>query len=172
MAGVKINFDFSEVAQFLDKMKQAANGDFKRELTLLLEDVGLNLLSTIENEIIRHKSIDTRKLLESFKKGGNENVWEMSDDGLTLEVGTNVEYAKYVNDGHWMNSPGVAMRFVPGIWVGDSFVYTPGAKTGMMLKQQWIEGKRYIENAVKILEKMMPETLEDIIQKWLNQYFL
>ena len=172
MAGNKFKIDFSEVTQFLDKMKQAASGDFKRELSLLLEDIGLNLLSIIENEIVRHKSVDTRKLLDSFKKGGDGNVWEMTDGGLTLEVGTNVKYARLVNDGHFANPPGVEMRFIPGSWVGDRFVYQPGAKTGMVLKQQWVEGKHYLESAVNILEKMMPGTLDEMIQQWLDQYFM
>ena len=42
-----------------------------------------------------------RLLLNSFHKGSSGTVWELSDNGLTLEVGTNVEYASYANDAHW-----------------------------------------------------------------------
>ena len=167
----KIEIDFSEVKAFLEKTTKAASGDFKREAAAIVEEIGNNLLSTIESEIIKHKSVNTRKLLGSFKKGGSENVWEISDDGLTLEVGTNVEYAKFVNDGHWMNSPGVEMRFVPGMWSGGKFTYSPGAKTGMMLRQQWVEGKHFMESAVRIVEKMIPDLLESRIQQWLDNYF-
>ena len=115
--------------------------------------------------------MDTRLLLISFNKGGDGNLWEMSEGGLTLEIGTNVKYAAYVNDGHWTNPQGVETRFVPGVWQGDRFIYQPGAKTGMVLRQRWVEGKHYWESAVRIFEKMFPNVIEVKIQQWLDKYF-
>ncbi len=167
----KVEFDFSDFKAFFARLKQAASGDFKKELELFTEGLGTEFLRIIEDEIIRRKVMDTRLLLTSFHEGNEGNIWELTDEGLTLEVGTNVEYASYVNDGHWTNPKGVAVRFVPGRWVGDRFIYEPGAKTGMVLKQKWVEGAHYWDSAVRIFEKMFPEILEAKLQKWLDSYF-
>ena len=98
-------------------------------------------------------------------------VWELSDGDLTLEVGTNVEYAGYVNDGHWTNPKGVQRRWVPGYWEGDRFIYDPSAKTGMLLKQHWVEGAHYFESALRIYEKMFQTEAENKLQEWLERYF-
>jgi hypothetical protein len=60
---------------------------------------------------------------------------------------------------------------VRGRWRGDRFVYDPNADTGMMLKQQWVEGAHYWEGAIKIFEKIFPKMLEAKLQKWLDEYF-
>ena len=160
-----------EMKAFFDKCIKAGNGDFKRELEVFLEGIGLEFLRIIEDEIIRRKVVDTRLLLNSFHKGDGENVWETSDSGLTLQVGSNVEYAGYVNDGHWTCGKGEAMRFVPGYWEGDRFQYDQSAKSGMMLKQKWVEGKHFWESGIRILDRIMPEILEAKLQQWLDSYF-
>ena len=170
MAG-KVEFDFSEIKEFAAQLKQAASGDFKKELAVFIEGLGYELLRIVQDEIIRRKVMDTRLLLASFQKGGDDNVWEAADEGLTLEIGTNVTYAAYVNDGHWTNPKGVEMRFVPGQWQGDRFIYEPGAKTGMVLRQRWVEGAHYWESAVRIFEKMFPDILEAKLQQWIDSYF-
>ena len=156
---------------FFDKCIKAGNGEFKKELEVFLEGIGTEFLRIIEDEIIRRKVVDTRLLLNSFHKGDGENFWDISDGGLTLEVGSNVEYAGYVNDGHWTCGKGEAMRFVPGYWEGDRFQYDPSASTGMMLKQKWVEGKHFWESGIRILDRMMPYLLEAKLQQWLDSYF-
>ena len=115
--------------------------------------------------------LDSRLLLASFEKGNDANVWELTDGGLTLEVGTNLSYAGYVNDGHWTNTKGVARRWVPGYWEGDRFIYDPGAETGMLLKQHWVEGKHYFESALRIFEKIFQASAEAKLQEWIDKYF-
>lgn len=160
-----------EMKAFFDKCIKAGNGEFKKELEVFLEGIGTEFLRIIEDEIIRRKVVDTRLLLNSFHKGDGENFWDISDGGLTLEVGSNVEYAGYVNDGHWTCGKGEAMRFVPGYWEGDRFQYDPSASTGMMLKQKWVEGKHFWESGIRILDRMMPYLLEAKLQQWLDSYF-
>lgn len=169
--GDRVTFDFSEFRDFFNKLKQAASGDFKKEITLFLEGMGTEFLRIVEDEIIRREVMDTRLLLASFQQGNGDNVWKMDESGLTLEVGTNVTYASYVNDGHWTNPKGVDVRFVPGIWQGDRFVYQPGAKTGMILRQHWVEGAHYWESAIRIMKKIFPELMEKKLQDWIDQYF-
>ena len=66
----------------------------------------------------------------------------------------------------------VTHRFVPGYWksgdTGDKFVYDPTAKGGMMLKRQYIEGKKFFAKALlemegqigKIFDSYMAELLD------------
>lgn len=176
MATTNVSLDFSEYREFVAKLRRAASGDFHKELALIFEGIGYEFLRIVEDEIINRKVMDTRLLLNSFHKGGDGNVWEVSDEGLTVEVGTNITYASYVNDGHWTNPKGVETRFIPGDVVMSGgkivkFTYNPAAKTGMMLKQKWIEGKHYWESAIRIIEKMLPDIFEKLIQQWFNSTF-
>lgn len=166
-----VNIDMSDFKKFFETLEKSAKGDFKKELELFLEGIGEEFLRILQDEIIRRQVLDTRLLLASFEKGSDGNVWELSDGGLTLEVGTNIDYASYVNDGHWTNTKGVDKRFVPGYWDGDRFIYDPTAKGGMVLKQQWVEGKHFWESALRILDKMYPSLLEAKMQEWMNNYF-
>lgn len=162
----KIEIDTSDLSTFFDKCKKAGSGDLKKEFELFLEGIGMEFLRVIQDEIVSKQVVDTRLLLSSFQKGDNDNVWILNEGSLTLEVGTNVKYAKYVNDGHWQNK-----RFVPGHWSGDRFIYNPGEKSGMMLTAKRVEGKHYWESGIAIIEKMMPDFLERKMQDWLDKYF-
>lgn len=169
--GTHVNYDLSEYREFFDRVSTAAKGDFKRELALFLEGLGNEFLRILEDEIIRRKVMDTRLLLNSFHKGSEDGVWLINVDGLTLEVGTSIDYAGYVNDGHWTVEKGKSGRWVPGRWEGDRFIYEPGAKTGMYLKQQWVPGAHYWESALRILNEIYPELLEKKMQEWMDNYF-
>ena len=163
--------DLGDFEDFIKRLKNAAKGDFKAEFTEFLQGLGTEFLRIVQDEIIRREVIDFRLLLASFHEGGADNVWEVSEGGLTLEVGTNVKYAAFVNDGHWTNPKGVKRRWVPGRWNGHRFIYDPGADTGMSLKQQWVEGAHYWEGAIKIFEKTFPKILEAKLTKWFEKYF-
>lgn len=169
--GQYVSIDSAEFKRFVRKLERAGRGDFKKELKKFLDGIGEEFLRIVQDEIIRTQTVDTRLLLNSFQKGTADGIYELQEGNLTLEVGTNVDYASYVNDGHWTNPQGVATRWVPGIWSGDRFIYQPGAKTGMLLKQKWVEGSHYFESAVRILETMMPRLMEVKLQQWIEQYF-
>ena len=166
-----VEIDLGNFEDFIKRLQSAAQGDFKNELTLFMQGLGAEFLRIVEDEIIRRKVMDSRLLLASFHQGDANNVWEVNDSGLTLEVGTNVKYATYVNDGHWTNPKGVERRWIPGRWDGHRFIYDPNAKTGMLLKQKWVEGSHYWEGAIKIFEKIFPEILEAKLREWLDKYF-
>lgn len=166
-----VTVELSEFREFFSRCRSAARGDFKKECEQYLEAIGQEFLRILEDEIIRRKVMDTRLLLASFHKDGESNVWIISDGGLTLEVGTSVKYAGYVNDGHWTNPKGVKVRFVPGAWEGDRFIYDPTAEGGMMLKQKWVPGAHYWESALRILDAMLPTLLDAKLQEWIDQYF-
>ena len=166
-----VEIDMSEFREFFGSVERAAKGDFRKELELFLDGIGNEFLRVVQDEIMRRKVVDTRLLLHSFEHGSDGNVWKIEEDGLTLEVGSSVTYAGYVNDGHWTNPKGVAQRFVPGAWDGDRFVYDPHASGGMVLKQHWVEGRHYFDSALRIIDKMLPGFLDAKLQEWVNRYF-
>jgi hypothetical protein len=159
-----------DIAGMKDFMKVVSNladdAKLKQEVAEWLDACGFQFLEEVQNQIVSMGVVDTRRLLNSFDKGGSGNVWRTSNGGLTLEVGTNVEYAQWVNDGHWTNPEGVAVRLVPGEWNGDKFEYKKGAETGMFLKQQWVDGRPYWDNALIIFEKMFERSFEKKMQEW------
>lgn len=168
---MSVEIDITGAREFFDAMEAAAKGGFRKEMEQFLIGIGDEFLRIIQDEIIRRKVLDTRLLLASFHKGNGSNVWEITDGGLTLEVGSTLEYAGYVNDGHWTNPKGTDRRFVPGYWNGDRFIYDPSAKGGMVLKQHWVDGKPYWDSALRIMQKVIPETLDAKLQEWLDNYF-
>lgn len=177
MSGKYVEVDVEEFRQFFERVGKAARGDFKKELELFLEGVGNEFLRMVQNEIIRRKILDTRLLLASFQKGAEGCVWEIGNGGLTLEVGSSVKYAKFVNDGHWTNPKGVEQRFVPGdVELGPDgkivkFTYNPSANTGMVLKQHWVDANPYFDSTLRDLNRIFPGMLEEKMQEWIESYF-
>lgn len=176
-----VTCDVAHMRQFFERMEQAAKGDFRRELVVWLDGMGNDFLEIVVDRIIEQRHVVTANMVNSFHKGGSDNVWNFSSGDMTLEVGTNVEYAKFVNDGHWTIDPsktnhftlanGQLARFVPGHWEGGRFVYEQGAKTGMVLKQQWVDGAHYWEHSFDIFEQVFPKVAEALLQKWIDSYF-
>ena len=172
MAGRYVSIDATELRRFVERLNQAGRGkEFEKELSRFLDAIAVEFLSYVQDFIIQAGSVDTRLLLNSFQKSGEGSVFIAQEGGLQIEVGTNVEYASFVNDGHWLNPKGVDMRWVPGEWQGERFIYQPGAKTGMLLKQKWIEGSHYFDDAIRLMERMAPQFMERKMQQWLEQYF-
>lgn len=172
MAGMYVSIDATELRRFVERLNQAGRGkEFEKELSRFLDAIAVEFLSYVQDFIIQAGSVDTRLLLNSFQKSGEGSVFIAQEGGLQIEVGTNVEYASFVNDGHWLNPRGVDMRWVPGEWQGERFIYQPGAKTGMLLKQKWIEGSHYFDDAIRLMERMAPQFMERKMQQWLEQYF-
>ena len=100
--------DFSELKKFTKALDNAANKDLKREYNVWLEAIGMAFLGIVHGEIIRLGVVDTRRLLNSFHRGNDDCIFELNSTGLVLKVGTNVEYASFVNDGHWTTAEGVS----------------------------------------------------------------
>ncbi|MDO7787129.1 HK97 gp10 family phage protein [Desulforamulus aquiferis] len=151
--------------ELIRRLERATNGELRREFALWLEATGFQFLEEIQQEIIRTQTVDTRRLLNSFDKGDGDNVWSITDRGLTLEIGSNLSYASYANDGHWQER-----RFIPGRWNGHTFEYDSGANTGMMLKAKWIEGTGYWDSALLIFERIFERALERKLQQWLDTF--
>lgn len=177
MGNKAVEIDCSQFEQFISQVEAAGNGEFKKAVQNFLKELGNKFLEIVEEQIISRNVMDTRLLLNSFHKGDSGNIWKFESGGMSLEIGTNVKYASYVNDGHWTNPKGVAKRFIPGDVKVDSngkiieFTYNPGAETGITLKQKWIEGKHYWEGSIRAMNKLIPKYLEKKLSEWLSEYF-
>lgn len=98
--------------------------------------------------------VDTSRLVSSFQIGA-----------LTpeeAEIGTNVEYAIYVNDGHVQHK-----RFLPISYLsagGRGKYIKPGNTRGIMLKEKYIPGKHFLENGMRQAEPRMKTLIESFIE--------
>lgn len=166
MAGIHIKVEGMDA--FMRRMEKASDS-LKGEVSEWLEASGMQFLEEVQRMIISMQVVDTRRLLNSFDKGGSGNVWNKSFDGLSLTIGTNVEYAKYVNDGHITDGKRRPSRFVPGYWSGDKFHYVPGARTGMVLKLQFIAARPYFDNAKLTFQAIFARSFEGKLQGWVDK---
>lgn len=163
-----MRYKFEGFDEFVNELEKKRS-TIRTEMAEWAEALAFQLLEEVQREIIRTNTVDTRNLLSSFTKGEKDNVFEMREGGLSFEVGTHVEYAEWVNSGHWTINPasGISSRWVPGYWSGSRFTYDKDAKTGMLLKMKWVKGKFYWNNALKIYERMFQKSLEKKLEQWL-----
>lgn len=159
--------DVSELELFAEKLSMAAV-DLKPFAAEVLQDEGEDFLNIVQDAIMSAGNVDTRLLLSSFSKGSGNGVWNLDALGLTLEIGTNVQYAIWVNDGH-SQRPG---RFIPGTFDGNgTFRYVPGARTGMVLKKSHVEGSHFFDKAVEAFTGYWGETVKQAFEAWFAWYF-
>jgi hypothetical protein len=108
------------------------------------------------SEIIPLVPVDTSRLVDSIFVGGI--------DGDEIEVGTNVKYALFVNDGHVQHR-----RFLPcrKVTAGGKtrFIYSKGSKTGIMLQERYVAGVHFME---KGMTSAKPR-LENLINSFMEQ---
>ncbi|MFN2745826.1 MULTISPECIES: HK97 gp10 family phage protein [unclassified Bacillus (in: firmicutes)] len=153
--------------QLSEALDEAASGGFQKQAAAWLEQAGLDFLELISREIIQAESVDTGRLLRSFRRGAEENIWIVESGGLSLELGTELEYASFVNDGHWTGAKD-GIRWIPGRWQGGRFFYDPGSTAGMALKRKWVEGTGYWEHAFSIFARLFEERLSERLETWLD----
>jgi len=158
--------------EFIQALDDAIDGGLQSQYELWLEAMGYEFLDIVQDEIIKTETVETRRLLNSFEKGDVDNIFSTTAGNLTLDVGTNLEYASFVNDGHFTIDPSKNLdrRWVPGRWKGDRFEYDPAAETGMLLKFQWIDGSGFWDNALAIFERMFEKSLDRKLQEWLDEF--
>lgn len=172
MAGNNIDIKIEGLDEFLHKVQTKAGSQFRSEVTTWLDGSGMQFLSEVQRMIKSMQVVDTRRLLNSFDRGGSGGIWRKVSGGLALEIGTNVEYARYVHDGHWTDDRGKgrASRFIPGKWSGGRFTYQPGASTGMVVKLQYIKGRPYFDNAVNVFRAIFARSFANNLDNWVKRF--
>ncbi len=99
--------------------------------------------------------VDTSRLVSSFQVG------VITPD--EAEIGTNVEYAIYVNDGHVQHK-----RFLPISYLsagGRGKYIKPGNTKGIMLKEKYVPGKHFLENGMRQAEPRLKSIGESFMRE-------
>ena len=127
------------------------NWDKKKEI--LLKRMG----EIYHAEIIPHVPVDTSRLVDSFF---------VSEDGIPqdyIEVGTNVHYALYVNDGHIQHK-----RFLPADKLSSAgkakYLKDPDQK-GIMLKEKYIAGAHFMEKGMNTAKPRFETLAESFMEQ-------
>lgn len=164
---------FEGLKELRRALKDASEGELREEMATWLDGQAFWFLEEVQKMIIQRGNVVTSRLLNSFSRGDSKNVWKITKRGLKLEVGTNLEYAQLVNDGHFTIDPssGKTSRWVPGRWKGDRFEYDPNSKEGMLLKLSWVEGSGYWDDAKFIFERMFEANLDAQLDKYMKSKF-
>lgn len=131
----------------LKKAKKALQDEFKATLKL-------NANRMIA-DIKRNTPVDTGLLRNSFQA-------DVDEKKLEAEIGTDIEYAPYIEYGHR-----VTPHWVPGKVKGNGqFEYQPGAETGIYVgKTRFVKGHFMVTNA----EKRAKTKLDRDVKKLLNR---
>lgn len=136
--------------EFVQRM-QHLDHEIPAIMQRVVERLGEELLNAVIEEIGKQDLIDTGTMWNSFARGDSGNIWRFDGDrnAITLEVGSNLTYAEYLNDGYTISK----YHFVPGYWNGaGSFIYDPSAETGFMARPRSFLGRKYFDIAVKNIQ--------------------
>ncbi|AVM69706.1 hypothetical protein C3V36_10920 [Lachnospiraceae bacterium oral taxon 500] len=133
---VEDGFTIEGWADFVKKFSGLVDkwADKKR---VLLERMG----NIYHSEIIPNVPVDTSRLVDNIFVFGEGIPQDY------IEVGTNVEYGLYVNDGHVQRK-----RFLPAnrLTVGGKTKYLKNNnQKGIMLKEKYIEGAFFMEKGMQ-----------------------
>jgi hypothetical protein len=153
--------------QFENRLK-AFEKDLPEILKRIVYMLGEDLLNHVVEEIRRQDLIDTGAMWQSFTQGGDGNVWEFDGDRntLTLEVGSNLTYVEYLNDGYTITKG----YFVPGYWRAEGgFVYDPDVKSGFWVRPRSFIGRRYFDISLENFKGGMQALIENLLQAELER---
>lgn len=107
-------------------------------------------------EVIPHIPVDTSRLVDNFF---------VFDDGVPqdyIEVGTNVEYALYVNDGHVQHR-----RFLPAerLSAGGKAKYLKDGGKGIMLSERYVQGKFFMEKGLNSAKPRLTRLVKSFMEQ-------
>jgi len=140
---VTVEVDLSKVDKFGPKMPEIRRVGLKR--------IALDMQRTVD----KLSPIDEGLLHKWF-------IAELGDDHAKIK-----SPAKYVGPVNYGHSQRVG-RFIPGSWNGDKFNYDPSSKTGMVLKQSWVEGQHFIEKAISNVNPRIDDHMKTAIAEVLK----
>lgn len=113
------------------------NTELEPQMEIWAEEIGIKMVQAVRKEIRARGLVDSRNMINSFMKGSNGNIWEISrGNGVSLEFGSNVDYAFYLEMGY--------------VTKGGSIVYP----------------KSYFTTAMRAIELMIDIQLANKFMKW------
>ena len=117
----------------------------------------LGMANIYHGEVIPHVPVDTSRLVDSITIFGEGIPHDF------VEVGTNVEYALYVNDGHVQHK-----RFLPAdkLSVGGKAKYLKNRnQKGIMLKESYVNGSFFMEKGMQDAKPRLNRLVESFLQQ-------
>lgn len=113
------------------------NTELEPQMEIWAEEIGIKMVQAVRKEIRARGLVDSRNMINSFMKGSNGNIWEISrGNGVSLEFGSNVDYAFYLEMGY--------------VTKGGCIVYP----------------KSYFTTAMRAIELMIDIQLANKFMKW------
>lgn len=148
-----------------DAMLEAGESDYTDEAGYRFERIVQErksmdeekLLAELHGEVIPHVPVDTSRLVDSITIFGEGIPHDF------VEVGTNVEYALYVNDGHVQHK-----RFLPAdkLSVGGKAKYLKNRnQKGIMLKESYVNGSFFMEKGMQDAKPRLNRLVESFLQQ-------
>lgn len=140
-------FDYKQFQKLYDGVRKMEAGSRK-----FVEDFLVEMALRAMAKAKKRTPVDTGDLRNKWYLSG---VARRGND-VMINLVNSAKYASFVEFGHWQQ-PG---RFVPGYWQGSRFVYSPGAKTGIVLKEAWVDGYFMATISIQEIEREIPKRLE------------
>ena len=150
MAGSDLDFSIDGWDEFVTRFANLVD-KWAEKKAILLERMG----NIYHAEIIPNVPVDTSRLVDSIFVFG---------DGIPqdyIEVGTNVKYALYVNDGHIQHR-----RFLPAdrLTVGGKAKYlSDDNQKGIMLKEKYVNGAFFMEKGMTSAKPRLKSLVESFM---------
>lgn len=152
MANGDLGFSIEGWDEFVNRFANLVDKwDAKKKI--LLERMG----NIYHAEIIPNVPVDTSRLVDNIfvDKSGIPQDY--------IEVGTNVEYALYVNDGHVQHK-----RFLPAdkLSVGGKTKYLKNNKQkGIMLSERYVNGSHFMEKGMQSAKPRLERLIESFMRQ-------
>ncbi len=152
MADNDVGFSIEGWAEFVERFAELVD-KWEDKKGKLLERMG----NIYHAEIIPNVPVDTSRLVDSIFVFGEGIPQDY------IEVGTNVEYALYVNDGHVQHR-----RFLPAdkLTVGGKTKYLKnGNQKGIMLSERYVNGAFFMEKGMQSAKPRLERLAESFMRQ-------
>lgn len=160
-----IDFEIEGWAEFVEKFSEFVD-KWEAKRAVLLKRMGNIYCEEVQKELQAGHHVDTSRLVDSIFVFG-----EGISQGY-VEVGTNVEYALYVNDGHVQHK-----RFLPIKYIsaggkkklvkqyGASRKEKKGGIGGIMLSERYVQGSFFMEKGWNSAKPRVYHLMESFMEK-------
>ena len=152
MADNDVGFSIEGWAEFVERFAELVD-KWEDKKGKLLERMG----NIYHAETIPNVPVDTSRLVDSIFVFGEGIPQDY------IEVGTNVEYALYVNDGHVQHR-----RFLPAdkLTVGGKTKYLKnGNQKGIMLSERYVNGAFFMEKGMQSAKPRLERLAESFMRQ-------
>lgn len=151
MVNSDLGFSIEGWAEFVERFAELVD-KWEDKKGKLLERMG----NIYHAEIIPNVPVDTSRLVDSIFVFGEGIPQDY------VEIGTNVEYALYVNDGHVQHR-----RFLPAdkLTIGGKTKYLKNKnQKGIMLSERYVEGVYFMEKGWQTAKPRIERLIENFMR--------